>query len=231
MKKISVLGRGKTGAKVIELLNDHHTFRLQEVFHSENPLTLKKLEEADALVVFVNGEVLLKLMPILMRYDRPIVCGTTGFDYHAYAADLSLRKAPWVYGTNFSLGVHIMRKMLESLKATSELFDQSSIQIHEVHHTKKLDAPSGTAKSMKEWLGPKHQDALITSERIGDVVGKHTLTFKTEFETLSITHEAHDRLLFASGALKILELLYNHSPKQNFLSVEQYLDQTLFHKR
>ncbi|MFZ4713343.1 MAG: dihydrodipicolinate reductase C-terminal domain-containing protein [Bacteriovoracaceae bacterium] len=232
MKKVSVLGRGKTGGKVIELLNDHHAFRLSEVFHSQNAPLLKKMEEADALVVFVNGDVLENIMPILMRLDRPIVCGTTGFNYHPYAADLAQRKSAWLHGSNFSLGVHLMRKMLEEIRSGASLFDHLDLSIHEIHHTKKLDSPSGTSKSMASWLGPQlEKKTHITAERTGDVVGTHTLTLKTEFETLIVEHVAHDRLLFANGALKMLEMLLAHPPQQKFLSIEQYLDQTLFKKR
>ena len=232
MKKVSIIGSGKTGSKVIELLKTHPHFELAEVFNSTNKPLVDQLMKSDAIIIFVNGEVLASLMPLLVELNRPIICGTTGFNYTPYTNLLNKRKSPWIHGSNFSLGVHLMRKMIEEMREGLELFDQPSISIHEIHHTKKLDSPSGTAKSMASWLGEKVSNSIqITAERTGDVVGTHQLNLKTKFETISLEHVAHDRLLFASGALKTLELSYLNPLPKTFLSIEEFLDITLFTKK
>jgi 4-hydroxy-tetrahydrodipicolinate reductase len=232
MKTISVIGSGKTGSKVIELLNHHSQFKLGAVYNSTNEPTKEKLLQSDAIIIFVTGEVLHQLMPMLSKLDKPIICGTTGFNYEPFKNELEKRTSPWIHGSNFSLGVHLMRKMIEEIKLGQELFDHPHISIHEIHHTKKLDSPSGTAKSMASWLGDKlSSQTQITAERTGDVVGTHILDFKTEFETITLKHVAHDRLLFASGALKTLELTYLHPQQNNFLSIENFLDLTLFNTK
>jgi 4-hydroxy-tetrahydrodipicolinate reductase len=232
MKKVSVIGAGKTGSKVIELLKNHTHFELSEIFHSKNEPTHNKILNSDAIIIFVNGEVLQKHLKMLAEIERPIICGTTGFDYAPFSDILSKRKSSWIYGSNFSLGVHLMRKMIEEMREGLELFDNPTLSIHEIHHTKKIDSPSGTAKSMASWFGEKVASAInITAERTGDVVGTHTLTLKTQFETLKLEHIAHDRFLFASGALKTLELNYQTPIDKKFLSIEEFLDLTLFNKK
>ena len=88
--------------------------------------------------------------------------------------------------------------MIQNLSKASELFEQFDFHIHEIHHEKKVDAPSGTAKSWHSWLGQK---SPITYERKGDTVGDHTLSLKTPFEEISLNHTALDRKVFAKGAL------------------------------
>jgi 4-hydroxy-tetrahydrodipicolinate reductase len=232
MKKVSVIGAGKTGSKVIELLKNHTKFELTEIFDSKNEPTPNKIQKTDAIIIFVNGEVLQKHLKMLIEIEKPIICGTTGFDYSSYAEILSKRKSPWVHGSNFSLGVHLMRKMIEEMREGLELFDNPQLDIHEIHHTKKLDSPSGTAKSIASWFGEKIAKKInISAERTGDIVGTHTLTLKTNFETITLEHIAHDRLLFANGALKTLELIYQNPINKNFLSIEEFLDLTLFNQK
>ncbi len=88
--------------------------------------------------------------------------------------------------------------MINTLTKAKNLFSNYSFHIHEVHHTKKLDAPSGTALTWRDWVGENFD---ISSERTGDVIGDHTLTLKTDNELITLRHEALDRKIFAEGAL------------------------------
>lgn len=223
--KIGIVGTGKTGSFVKTLIENHHIFQVGECFNSQNPLTLKKMESLHGLIIFVNADVLTQIMPILMKSTLPIVCGTTGFNYQLYAEDLKLRRMPFIYGSNYSMGVHVVRKMLENLKKAKSLFSNYQFELKETHHTKKLDKPSGTAKSISEWVA---ENIAIQSIRIGDVVGHHELTFHTEFETIKISHEAHSREVFAQGAIQVMEQILKQPLPQYFLSVDEFLDSTIF---
>jgi 4-hydroxy-tetrahydrodipicolinate reductase len=134
-----------------------------------------------------------------------VVTGSTGFQWpRDFEQTLKDKKISWIFATNFSLGVLIVKQLIERLHQVDHILPNRKCSIHEIHHTKKLDAPSGTALSMKEWL---QEDCEITSEREGDVVGHHALKVDTGSEVITLTHEALDRRLFAEGAIFAAKLL------------------------
>jgi 4-hydroxy-tetrahydrodipicolinate reductase len=201
--KIALLGKGKTGQKVLEISQDQI-----EVFDRSNIPTYEKLIQHDLIISFLPGDAFHALIPLLVETKKPVVTGSTGFAWPAqFDETLKQNKLTWVYATNFSLGVVVVKHLLETLNQASHLFSSKSFSLHEVHHTQKKDAPSGTALSMKEWLG---EPCTITSERTGDVIGLHTLTMNTGNETITISHEAQDRKLFAEGALWTANILMNY---------------------
>lgn len=192
--KIALLGKGKTGSKILELESQGVT-----VFDRTNVPTFEKLVENDVIISFLPGEAFEALIPLLLETKLPVVTGSTGFKWPVeFDRTLKERKLSWIFGTNFSLGVVVMKQLIERLNQVSHLFPVKKFSIHEVHHTKKLDAPSGTALSMEEWL---KGDCEVISERTGDVVGYHTLTMATPSEVIQLSHDAKDRKLFAEGAL------------------------------
>lgn len=192
--KIALLGKGKTGSKVLELFHGQ-----VEVFDSTNKPTYEKLIMSDVIVSFLPGEAFVSLIPLLLETKKPVVTGSTGFKWpENFDQTLREKNTAWIHATNFSLGVVVLKQLIERLHMVDHLFREKTLSIHEVHHTKKLDAPSGTALSMKEWL---NEPCEITSERTGDVVGLHTLTLETKGERIRLEHEAKDRMLFAEGAL------------------------------
>lgn len=217
--KIALLGKGKTGSKVLE--NKAHQVI---AFDSKNPPTFEKLETFDVIISFLPGEAFKSYIPLLVETKLPVVTGSTGFDWpsnlHQALKDKNLS---WIYATNFSMGVAVVKQLLNKLSGASSFFPQHSTSIHEIHHTKKLDAPSGTALSMQEWM---HEKCDITSERTGDVIGFHELTFDTGSEKIKISHEALDRKLFADGAIWAAEYLFkNKSPGLN--SFQDIIERTL----
>jgi 4-hydroxy-tetrahydrodipicolinate reductase len=191
--KLALLGAGKTGSKVKEI------YSAVTVFDTKNVPTLEKLSDHDVIISFLPGEAFASLIPVLLDLRKPVVTGSTGLQWPS-GFDQTLQKTgvAWIYATNFSLGVVVLKQLIEKLHQMENLFGEKKLSIHEVHHTKKLDAPSGTALSMKEWL---KSPCEITSDRRGDVVGLHTLTLETPGEILRLEHEAKDRRLFAEGAL------------------------------
>jgi 4-hydroxy-tetrahydrodipicolinate reductase len=192
--KIALLGKGKTGSKLLEIANTEI-----EAFHRSNLPTYDKLIQFDVIVSFLPGEAFAHLIPVLMETNKPVVTGSTGFEWPTnFDKTLQEKNLSWIYATNFSLGVVVLKQLIEKLHSIDHLLNDRVLKIHEVHHTKKLDAPSGTALSMKEWLA---EPCEITSERMGDVVGLHTLSLETPGEVIRLEHEAKDRRLFAEGAL------------------------------
>lgn len=190
----SVIGTGKTGGTITGLLGDTAV-----PFDENNKPTPEKLKETDIAIVFVPGSAAPEVVDIVLEAKIPAVWGTTGY---AWPADLPSRvkdaEARWIIGSNFSLGMNLVRKAIHILGKGSDLLGGPDFHIHEVHHIHKQDAPSGTALSWQKWLG---KEASISSDRQGDVVGIHNLHIKTAVESIYLKHEAHSRTVFADGAI------------------------------
>jgi 4-hydroxy-tetrahydrodipicolinate reductase len=195
--KIALLGKGKTGGKVLELLESSrlpHT-----VFDSKNHPTLEKLKGHDVVISFLDGETFKTYLPLLVESNLPVVTGSTGMAWPSdFDSNLKAKKLTWIYATNFSLGMNLVHQMILIMKEADSILSHFKFSMNEIHHTKKLDAPSGTALSWEKWLDNKVD---ITSERIGDVIGIHELKLTTSTEEISIKHQALDRKIFAEGAL------------------------------
>lgn len=194
--KIAVLGKGKTGKKVIEQLGheNEHT-----VFHSSHPPTLENLKGHDVIISFLPGSAFLSYLDILVESKIPVVTGSTGFDWPSdIDSRLKDNKTPWIRAHNFSLGMNLVHEMIKVMSRAEKLFEAPKFKIHEIHHIMKVDAPSGTALSWQDW---SEHECEITSARTGDVVGDHQITIETETENIIVQHQAKDRGIFAAGAL------------------------------
>ncbi|MEX0722535.1 MAG: dihydrodipicolinate reductase C-terminal domain-containing protein [Gracilimonas sp.] len=203
--KIAVIGTGKTGGKVVELLGDE----LSEAFDAGNPPTKEKLKVADAVIIFVPGDAVPDVIDDVIEAGIPAAWGSTGFDWPEDLEErVKTKSTRWVLASNFSLGMNIIRKGIEAISAGSAILKDPEFHIHEVHHVHKKDAPSGTALSWKEWLD---KEAEVTSAREGDVKGIHELTMKTGTEEITLRHKALDRALFAEGAIWAAKQLVNNS--------------------
>lgn len=220
--KISVIGTGKTGGRVVELLGDD----LAEAFDESNPPTVEKLKKADAVIIFVPGDAVPDIIDTVIESGVPAAWGSTGYDW---PKDLDTRvkakNSKWVLATNFSLGMNVIRKSIEAISAGSDILKDPKFHIHEVHHVHKKDAPSGTAISWKEWLD---KEAEITSAREGDVKGIHELTLRTGTEEITLKHKALDRALFAEGAIwAAKQLINNSSIETGICTFGQLFDQVM----
>lgn len=217
--KIALLGKGKTGSKVLES-KSHQII----AFDSKNPPTFEKLETFDAIISFLPGEAFKSYIPLLVETKLPVVTGSTGFEWPTNLNEtLKAKNISWIYASNFSMGVAVLKQLLNKLSNGKSFFPTHTTSIHEVHHTHKKDAPSGTALSMEQWMNEK---CTITSERTGDVIGFHELTFDTGSEKIKISHEALDRKLFADGAIWAAEYLFkNKTPGLN--SFQEIIERTL----
>ncbi len=195
-RQYALFGSGKTGSKIPELLGagEDYTF-----FNSGYRPTADRLAGHDAIICFVPGPVLVDYLDLFLSSRLPLVSGATAIDWpENWNQRLKEQRLSWVWSDNFALGMNIVRSLIELLSTLSSLYQQPNFHIHEIHHVNKLDAPSGTALRWQDWLG---QEVSISYDRHNDVVGQHQLTLDTEFEKISIKHDAKDRRIFAHGAL------------------------------
>jgi 4-hydroxy-tetrahydrodipicolinate reductase len=212
--KIALFGNGKTGGKVREAASQKKHQLLGPDTRTGLP-TIAELRLADVAVVFVPGSSLAKLLPLLLEAGIPVVSGSTGYKFSEQEkSTIAARGIPWVQASNFSLGMNLAFELARRIgafrpaKAAAE-----SLTISEVHHTKKLDSPSGTALSLKSALGI---EVPVHSFREGDVIGEHSLELRLPGEILTLAHEVSDRLVFAEGAVWAAELLREKKLKPGF---------------
>lgn len=220
--KTAVIGTGKTGGAVLNLLDDA---QIIGPFNEDNEPAVETLRQADVCVIFVPGAAVNDILDIVLESGVPAVWGSTGYNWAVSTIEKRLKNDSnkWLRASNFSLGMQIVRRCLKLIGDGASSLDHPAFTIHEIHHTGKKDAPSGTAISWKEWLG---QQAEITSERKGDIKGIHQLTMETPFENVILKHEAKDRTVFAEGALWAAKKLLDDSIEPGFYTMEEIFDKT-----
>ena len=199
MMKIVLLGKGKTGSHVL----DYHENVI--AFDSAHPAQENDLVNCDVVISFLPGPVFESYIPMLFDSGKPVVTGTTACKWPKDIDDqLKTKGVSWIRASNFSLGMNVVRPMIQQIRQLKELYPDGKFSIHEIHHTHKKDAPSGTALSWEKWLDAPVD---ISSERTGDVVGIHQIRFTSEEEEIELVHKARDRGIFAKGALWAAEMV------------------------
>jgi 4-hydroxy-tetrahydrodipicolinate reductase len=205
-----VLGRGKTGSLVAEVARERgHGVRTMDVAENRGAaaLTAPTLAGVDVIIDFTNAESAVENMRAVLALGYRIVVGTTGWyaQLNAMKSIAERRNGALLYGTNFSIGV----QKLFRLTAELAKLDGYKFSITETHHTTKLDAPSGTAMTLKEIVEAAKPgvEIEVTSHRVGDAKGEHIVTASSEFDRIELRHDAHSRRGFALGAVRAAEWL------------------------
>ena len=236
--KIALLGYGKMGQAIEALLSEYgHT--CVGKFNSENPATIEKIREADVAIEFSTPEQCSKNIALCFEANVPVVVGTTAW-YEQYDEVISKMKSDSAIlsATNFSIGVQITFHLNKELARVMSKFPEYTASIEEIHHTAKLDKPSGTAitlaegilensKNLTSWKledengeeklreGKRGEEILnelnISALRLPDVPGTHTIRYTSEIDTIELKHEAHNRKGFAAGAIRAAEFLHGKS--------------------
>jgi 4-hydroxy-tetrahydrodipicolinate reductase len=203
-----VIGAGKTGGIVAEVARERgHQVRVLDLDENQNgsALTAAFLADYDAAIDFTTPEAAAANIRAVLSVGGKIVVGTTGWYQHLdeFRALVSKRLGSLLYATNFSIGV------LKLFRLTRELarLEGYKFSITETHHTTKLDAPSGTAITLRQIIELAHPGAEveITSLREGDARGTHIVRAESEADYLEVKHEAHSRRGFAEGAVRAAE--------------------------
>ncbi len=229
--KIALLGYGKMG-KVIENI----------ALQRGHEIVLKKsgsdgyigLEIADVAIDFSIPDAAVGNISACLNNNVPIVSGTTGWleHYPAMAQLCEEKNGAFIYGSNFSLGVNIFFELNTYLAKMMANLKQYKVSMEEIHHTQKLDAPSGTAITLAKdiinhsdyagWAigNPTDSDIFIDAKRVAGVPGTHTVTYDSEVDAIEIKHTAHNREGFALGAIIAAEWL---AGKQGVYSMKDVL--------
>ncbi len=218
---ILVLGKGKTGSLVAEVARERgHGVRALDI--DENPhasaLTAPNLAGVDVVIDFTAPEAAVENIRAVLALGGRIVVGTTGWYSHLPELKSKAQKGgALLYGTNFSIGV----QKLFQLTAELAKLEGYRFSIDETHHVTKLDAPSGTALTLKEIiLGVRPgSEVPIESHRVGDAKGEHIVTAKSAYDTLELRHDIDDRRCLALGAVRGAEWLAGKSGVWEFREI------------
>lgn len=217
---IALIGYGKMG-KAIEKIAAERGHQVVQKIGKESALTP---EGVDVAIDFSLPEVAVANISSCLNNGVPVISGTTGWldNYDKMVALCEEKKGAFIYASNFSVGVNLFFELNKKLAQLMNRQEDYHIGLEEIHHTQKLDAPSGTAITVAEdiienshynnWeLNTKDTQAFSNTEvpiqavREGKVPGTHSVTFKSAIDTIKISHEAHSREGFALGAVVAAE--------------------------
>jgi 4-hydroxy-tetrahydrodipicolinate reductase len=219
---ILVLGKGKTGSLVAEVARERgHSVRALDINENQHAraLTAPNLAGVDVVVDFTAPEAAVENIRAVLALGGRIVVGTTGWYTHVDELKplAKQRGGGLLYGSNFSIGV----QKLFRLTADLAQLEGYSFSIDETHHTTKLDAPSGTAVTLKEIILSVRPgiDVPITSHRVGDAKGEHIVRAASEHDVLELRHDANSRRGFAIGAVRGAEWLAGKSGVWEFREI------------
>jgi len=238
--KLALLGYGKMG-QIIErfALERGHEIVLKISIDNLSDFTTANLAVADVAIDFSAPDAAVDNIYKCFEAGVPVVVGTTGWygKLQEIKNDCLSSNNTLLYGSNFSIGVNLFFHLNTVLAKLMNNYPAYEVQVEEIHHTQKLDAPSGTAMTIaegiidqldrkSEWLNEvvgtpipeviKNEQLLIESHRIENVPGTHTVVYSSEVDDIEIKHTAHSRAGFALGAVVAAEWLQN---KQGFYNI------------
>ncbi|MFV8226506.1 4-hydroxy-tetrahydrodipicolinate reductase [Christiangramia aquimixticola] len=217
--KIALLGYGRMGKTIEKIAMDRGH---EIVVKITGDIEEHDLSKADVAIDFSIPDAAFKNITTCFKNNVPVVSGTTGWlDDFNKATDICKEKnSAFIYASNFSLGVNVFFELNRKLAGMMQGLEDYSVEIEEIHHTKKLDAPSGTAITLAEqilednsrlnsWkLEEAGENELpIHAKRIEDVPGTHTVTYDSTIDSIEIKHTAKSREGFALGAVVAAEFL------------------------
>ncbi len=218
--KIALLGYGKMGKTIEGLAKEKDHQIILRVNHPKE-MNQDLLRQADVAIEFSNPEAAFDNICTCIKNGVPVVSGTTGWlDKMQEVQTLcSTSKGAFFYASNYSIGVNIFFAINQKLADLMKVYPNYNIQMEEIHHTQKLDAPSGTAITLANqildtvdhkntWVNQaaaEQNELSIISKRIDKVPGTHTIQYESAIDRIAIEHVAHSRLGFASGALLAAE--------------------------
>lgn len=219
--KIALLGYGKMGKKIEEIAQKRGHEIVARISDDIKNHDLKELKP-DVAIDFSIPKAAFKNITTCFKHRIPVVSGTTGWldDYEKAKKICEENRTGFIYASNFSLGVNVFFELNKKLASMMKGLDEYSVEIEEIHHTQKLDAPSGTAISLAQqiiennpnkngWqLDEADADEIpVFAKRIEDVPGTHTIKYDSAVDTIEIKHTAKSREGFALGAVVAAEYL------------------------
>ena len=221
---IALIGYGKMGKAIeeIALQRGHHVV-LKIDIDNANEFTKENLAKADVAIEFTGPHSAYENVKKLVQFGTATVCGSTGWleKLDEINVDCKKNNGTFIYASNYSVGVNIFFEVNKRLAALMKDHEDYEVQLTEIHHTAKKDAPSGTAITLaeqvleniqrkKNWvnhISDNPEELEILSERIDPAAGTHKVKYSSGIDDIEIIHTAHTRMGFALGAVLAAEFL------------------------
>ena len=203
---IAILGYGKMG-HLVEEVAKQKGIGVPVTLDKENDggreITKERLANVDVCVDFSQPDAVIDNVKACAAIGKNIVVGATGWYQHLddVRAVVSSSEIGMVYGANFSIGMNLFFKIVDEAAKVVSRFNQYDPFVHEAHHKRKLDAPSGTAIELERIMKSVYESLPVSSTRVGYVPGTHTVGFDSEADTITLVHTARSRQGFAEGAV------------------------------
>ena len=234
---IALIGYGKMGREIENIaLERGHEIKLKIDIDNSDDLNLINLKDIDVAIEFTIPKSAINNFKTCFDAEVPVVSGTTGWIEHwdEIVNYCNKKNGTFFYASNFSLGVNLFFELNKKLAELMKPFNEYKVEMTEVHHTQKLDAPSGTAISLandiiseidqiKGWENEaieKEDKMGIISVREGNVPGIHKIKYESEIDFIEITHEAKVRKGLAFGAVLAAEYA---ADKKGIISMKELL--------
>lgn len=214
---IALIGYGKMGKAIEEIaLERGHTITLKITSANQKDLTAENLRTADVAIEFTGPETAYTYISFCLQAGLPVISGSTGWLNRLEEIKQICKKknGSFLYASNFSIGVNLFFELNKKLATLMRAHTEYDVSLEEIHHTAKKDAPSGTAITLaeqvinevshkKKWsLTPADpSDLQIISKRIDPAPGTHHVRYSSEVDDIQISHTAHNRKGFATGAI------------------------------
>ena len=219
--KIALIGYGKMG-HIIESIAIERGHEVVCIIDQNNIQDFESASfaSADVAIEFTTPQTAEQNIRRAWAAGVPVVCGTTSWNGEAIRQEAIRQKVGLMWSSNYSIGVNILFALNRQLAKFMEAYPDYTPHMTEVHHIHKLDAPSGTAKTLQEAIGEERLPvADIESIREGEVPGIHTVTWDSEVDTLTISHSAKSRKGFALGAVIAAEWMKGKTGWHDFTEV------------
>ena len=222
--KIALIGYGKMGKAIEEIaLQKGHQIVLKIDLSNINEFTKENLSKADVAIEFTSPNTAYENVSKCLEYGVPVICGSTGWldKWNEIEALCKQENGALLYASNYSIGVNLFFELNTYLAKLMSKYNEYNVSLIETHHTEKKDAPSGTAITLaeqvinnttnkKKWVNHPTNNVAeleILSERINPAPGTHTIKYTSLVDNIEITHTAHSRVGFASGAVLAAEFI------------------------
>ncbi|MDL2227825.1 4-hydroxy-tetrahydrodipicolinate reductase [Bacteroidales bacterium OttesenSCG-928-K03] len=201
-----ILGYGKMGKTIERLLLQTGNNVIAVIDNEQDRINkIKEIKQCDIAFEFSMPETAYNNIIFCFENNIPIICGTTGWTEKLEEIKKLCTNSnqSMIYASNFSIGMNIFMQVNKYLSNIMAKFDLYDVSISETHHIHKKDKPSGTALSLKNIIAEQMHltDVNIESFREGEIIGEHTIRYRSNVDNITLTHEAINRDAFAAGAI------------------------------
>jgi len=218
---VAIAGTGRMGQAIAESLKQQDDMELAGLWGRGEDLD-QLLLDADVVIDFSLPDGTSQVLETITRLGKPLVCGVSGLsDEQLAALGAAASSVPLVYDRNMSLGVAVLERSVR--EAAASLGTDFTVEISEVHHVHKKDAPSGTALKLGEAAAEARGESGVgsvafQSERRGEVPGDHEVVMRSPTETLTFAHSVTTRQVFADGAIRAARWVVGQEPGRYAMS-------------